>query len=132
MNIDVRYLLTISCTALLCGCGYLDTDLFVDDDEFGESIALSGLELSGSGYGFSGCGGFGLHGYGTSGGSSYSSHRYSVRGPTVVARLTDEQILLNTDVDVIDVTPPGNTASTVEKLYFEQLEVRDAALAEHY
>jgi len=130
----VRVAIILSALSL-SACGYLDQDLLIDDAEFEETLGVGGLALSG--IGTSG-GGWGC-GYGSYG------HRYrglqirrgvralQLADGTIQVDMSDQQILDQTDVDMIDESDAAATApNTAEELYYSQLQARDQALADTY
>lgn len=62
-----RTFIALFAALLFSGCGYLDQDLELSDEEF--EAGLLGMSGEGYGSGSVGCGGFSMHGVGTSGGS---------------------------------------------------------------
>ena len=117
------------------GCGYLDEELWVDDETFDEGITMEGIGIHGSGVGW-GCGGA----IGIGIGRRYHRTRHS-RVHTGIhhgdfhaeagsaAGPTDREILESTDIEMIDETP---TMGTVEAVYYESKAERDASIARHY
>lgn len=112
------------------GCGYLDRDMFIDDEQFEEELEM----LHGSGWSEAhvfGCGGFGYYRR-TS--RSSALHVASTTAPAEMVELTlsDEEILASTDVEMIDETTAVAAPGLVEAIYYEQKAARDRSIARVY
>ena len=137
MRVTARWLTLF--LVLLCGtsCGYLDQDLFTDEETFEESFSTGGLSLSGVGIS-SGCGGMGFLA------RRRARVRYRMGGLASlqleamhISAMSDHDILENTDIGIIDETAsppeePETAASLPAQAYYEQLENRNRAIAETY
>lgn len=137
MRVTARWLTLF--LVLLCGssCGYLDQDLFTEDEAFDESFATGGLGLHGFGFS-SGCGGFGRLG----------PHRH--RHPSIgmgglatleleamhISAMSDRDILESTEIGIIDESAPEQAEPAATSLpaqaYYEQLDERNRAITELY
>ena len=76
-----RTFIALFAVLLFSGCGYLDQDLELSDEEF--EAGLLGMSGEGYGSGSVGCGGFSFHGVGRAGGggrSYHSSRRRDAKG----------------------------------------------------
>ena len=120
--------MTVVLALMAAGCGYLDDELLLDDDEFAESITLEGF---GSGYGFgssSGCGGLGLYGRSAAGhgnarageeDSEIDDAEYDFDAETIFAERPEEP----KGTVVRSAKKPG----TAEAVYYETLAARQEA-----
>lgn len=121
----------------LVGCGYLDDDLLTSDEEFQQSLTAGGMSLSGRGYGHH-------HGYGCGGAVIRMSDlgligriRMRPRSASTArspSEMTDEEILNQTDIGVLDVTEAESPVPTddVAAVYYETKSRRDRDIAAYY
>jgi hypothetical protein len=127
------------CLCPLVGCGYLDEELLVSDEQFQQSLTLEGMSISGSGSG---------HGYGRSYGcGGIRLHRSRIPlargvalpylGATTIkspSQMTDQEILNETNIGVIDETPKKGEPAVggVAAAYYASKERRDREIARYY
>lgn len=131
-------LVLCSFASILSGCGFLDQDVFLNDEQFAQTLELEGMMIRGHGgfssrgYGSS-CGG-GVHGLGLAGYRGYSARATgeAVLPVVAAAQMTDEQLLEQTDVEMVDETPVASAPpGTVRYVYEQHKAARDEAILQY-
>lgn len=143
---DKPLLLPILFLSIVAGsaCGYLDEEIWLEDEQFTQGLEGSGLGGVGHGWGCGGSAHFGerrvrrprrslgalgqihfdpffIYGQGVPAESAASTG--------AAGALTDEEILASTNIEAIE---EDVVAGAVEQVYYEVKAERDAAVSTHY
>lgn len=121
----------------LVGCGFLDEELLLSDEQFQRGLEMGPISTGGTGHGRAwgfGCGGVrvSLGRVGLGGAAPLPEPAIpAVRSP---AQMTDEEILSQTEIGVIDETPRRKSvvAGDVAAAYYATKENRDEAVERHF
>lgn len=124
-------------------CGYLDEELLLEDEQFAQSLEMEmeGIGITGAGRGW-GCGGHSRlsrrhvrprrHSLATSFFDPMYIYGLGPGGagqPGASARMSDEDLLETTDVEMVDESV---VAGSIEQIYYETKHRRDEAILTHY
>lgn len=123
-------LFAASCLAILVlgGCGYLDDELWLEDEDFGHGLALEGQYVSGSGCGLR-MGRSHVHGYGYGSGSYSVGHAGAIEEGAEDFEYEEWEIDVAEAPELVDDVARVPAPGPAEAAYYGTLAARGVAAA---